>query len=37
MNAKHGKVQVPYLVDVNTGQEMFESWDIIEYLDRTYG
>ena len=37
MNTQFGKVQVPYLVDVNTGEEMFESWDIIRYLDRTYG
>lgn len=36
MNNKTGKVQVPYLIDPNTGEEMFESWDIIEYLDRTY-
>jgi glutathione S-transferase len=27
---------VPYLVDPNTGVEMFESADIVRYLDRTY-
>lgn len=32
-----GKVQVPYLVDPNTGTEMFESDDIIGYLNKTYG
>jgi glutathione S-transferase len=31
-----GKVQVPYLVDPNTGVEMFESADIVRYLDETY-
>lgn len=31
-----GKVQVPYLVDPNTGVEMFESRDILAYLDETY-
>jgi len=28
---------VPYLVDPNTGREMFESDDIIEYMLDTYG
>lgn len=37
MNDKSGKVQVPYLIDSNTGEEMFESWDIINYLNKTYG
>jgi len=32
-----GKVQVPYLVDPNTGTEMFESDAIREYLTETYG
>lgn len=36
MNEKTGRVQVPYLIDPNTGAEMFESWDIMDYLDRTY-
>ena len=31
-----GKVQVPYLADPNTGEALFESADIIAYLDRTY-
>ena len=35
--ARAGKVQVPYLIDPNTGTEMFESADIIDYLNRTYG
>lgn len=32
-----GSFQVPYLVDGNTGVSMFESAEIIEYLDNTYG
>ena len=32
-----GRVQVPYLIDPNTGAEMFESAVIVDYLDRTYG
>jgi glutathione S-transferase len=32
-----GKVQVPYLVDPNTGTRMYESDDIIAYLNATYG
>jgi glutathione S-transferase len=32
-----GKAQFPYLVDPNTGTEMYESMDIIEYLFETYG
>ena len=35
--ARAGKVQVPYLVDPNTDVEMFESADIIAYLEATYG
>lgn len=35
--ARSGKMQVPYLVDPNTGMAMFESADIVRYLDRTYG
>jgi glutathione S-transferase len=31
-----GKVQVPYLIDPNTGTAMYESQDILDYLDRTY-
>jgi glutathione S-transferase len=29
-------MQVPYLVDPNTGRAMFESADIVAYLERTY-
>jgi glutathione S-transferase len=32
-----GRMTVPYLVDPNTGIEMFESGDQIEYLLSTYG
>lgn len=35
--ARSGKMQVPYLVDPNTGQSMFESAEIVAYLERTYG
>ena len=31
-----GKMQVPFLVDPNTGESMFESAEIVAYLDRTY-
>lgn len=31
-----GRVQVPYLIDPNTGTEMYESADIIRYLEKTY-
>jgi glutathione S-transferase len=33
---RSGKMMVPYLADPNTGKEMFESADIVEYLDDTY-
>ena len=33
---QHGNVQVPYLVDPNTQTELFESLDILRYLDKTY-
>ncbi len=33
---RSGKMQVPFLVDPNTGVEMFESADIVAYLERTY-
>jgi glutathione S-transferase len=33
---RSGKMMVPYLADPNTGVEMFESADIVAYLDRTY-
>lgn len=32
-----GKMMVPYLIDPNTGTEMYESEDIIAYLKQTYG
>lgn len=32
-----GMVQVPYLVDPNTGVSMYESAEIVKYLDKTYG
>lgn len=33
---KHGNVQVPFLIDPNTGTEMFESQEIARYLESTY-
>jgi glutathione S-transferase len=35
--ARSGKMMVPYLADPNTGKEMFESADIVAYLEATYG
>ncbi|MEL6948531.1 MAG: glutathione S-transferase N-terminal domain-containing protein [Pseudomonadota bacterium] len=32
-----GKASFPFLVDPNTGEQMYESADIIDYLYRTYG
>jgi glutathione S-transferase len=34
--ARSGKMMVPYLVDPNAGIEMFESADIVRYLEETY-
>ena len=34
---RSGKMQVPYLADPNTEVEMFESADIVRYLEETYG
>ena len=34
--ARSGKMMVPYLADPNTGVEMFESADIVAYLNETY-
>lgn len=34
--ARAGKMQVPYLVDANTGTALFESADIVRYLEATY-
>ena len=31
-----GRFQVPYLVDPNTGVQMFEGPEIVEYLDAVY-
>jgi glutathione S-transferase len=33
---RSGKMQVPYLIDPNTGAAMFESADIVRYLEKTY-
>ncbi|HEY8155897.1 MAG TPA: glutathione S-transferase N-terminal domain-containing protein [Myxococcota bacterium] len=33
---RSGKMMVPWLVDPNTGASMFESADIVRYLERTY-
>ena len=32
-----GRVSIPYLVDPNTGTEMDQSADILDYLRKTYG
>lgn len=37
LEERGGKAQFPYLVDPNTGVEMYESLDIIAYLFETYG
>jgi glutathione S-transferase len=34
---KTGRFQVPYLEDPNTGVELFESADILDYLNDKYG
>ena len=34
--SRSGKMLVPYLADPNTNREMFESDDIVRYLDETY-
>ena len=33
---KTGRFQVPYIVDPNTGIDMYESAEIVEYLDKAY-
>jgi glutathione S-transferase len=33
---RSGKMMVPYLIDPNTGSELFESADIVAYLRETY-
>jgi glutathione S-transferase len=35
--ARAGRVQAPYLFDPNTGEAMFESAQIENYLEKTYG
>lgn len=35
--ARGGRAQFPYLVDPNTGKEMYESDDIVKYLFAEYG
>jgi len=37
LKKRGGKVQVPYLIDPNSGREMYESDDIVAYLEREYG
>lgn len=37
VEARGGKRLFPYLVDPNTGTELYESDAIVDYLDRTYG
>ncbi|MGH8504743.1 MAG: glutathione S-transferase N-terminal domain-containing protein [Stenotrophobium sp.] len=37
LEQRTGRVQVPYLIDPNSGVEMYESADIIAYLEKTYG
>jgi glutathione S-transferase len=36
MHGLTGRSQVPYLVDPNTGAAMYESGDILRYLEQTY-
>lgn len=36
LKARGGKFTVPYLADPNTGTEMYESEDILDYLLKTY-
>jgi glutathione S-transferase len=33
---RSGRMMVPYLIDPNTGSAMFESADIVRYLEQTY-
>jgi glutathione S-transferase len=32
-----GRIMMPYIVDPNTGVDMFQTKDIQEYLRETYG
>ena len=36
MLARAGEVQLPYMEDPNTGVSMFESADIIDYIEERY-
>ena len=36
LESKTKTFQVPYIVDPNTGVSMFESAEIVKYLDATY-
>jgi glutathione S-transferase len=37
LQAIAGRIRVPYLRDPNTGKALFESADIVAYLEKTYG
>ena len=37
LEARGGKAQFPFLIDPNTGAEMYESMDIIRYLAGRHG
>ena len=37
LQREEGRVSIPYLYDPNTEMGMFESEDILAYLDETYG
>jgi glutathione S-transferase len=34
--ARSGRMMVPYLIDPNSNTEMFESADIVRYLEQSY-
>ena len=34
--ARSGRMRVPFLIDPNSGESLFESSDIVAYLERTY-
>jgi glutathione S-transferase len=36
MTDKVGRFQVPFLVDANTGVELFEGAEIVKYLETVY-
>ena len=37
LEARAGRISIPYLIDPNTGTEMAEARAILDYLDETYG